>query len=42
MIKIGEAANFETLLDFLMNKGIPISINPAHPAYMGYIPGIKI
>ena len=34
-----KGTNFETLLDFLMNKVIPVSINTAHPAYMGYIPG---
>jgi len=31
--------NFESLLDFLMNKVIPVSINTPHPAYLGYIPG---
>lgn len=30
---------FETLLPFLMEKVIPLSINAAHPTYMGYIPG---
>lgn len=30
---------FETLLPFLMEKVIPLSINSAHPTYMGYIPG---
>lgn len=34
-----KGTNFETLLDLLMNKVIPVSINTAHPAYMGYIPG---
>jgi aromatic-L-amino-acid decarboxylase len=34
-----KGADFESLLDFLMNKVIPISINTPHPAYMGYIPG---
>jgi aromatic-L-amino-acid decarboxylase len=32
-------ADFETLLEFLMERVIPVSINTAHPAYMGYIPG---
>ncbi len=32
-------ADFETLLKFLMERVIPVSINTAHPAYMGYIPG---
>ena len=31
--------DFETLLDFIMKKVIPVSINTPHPAYMGYIPG---
>ncbi|MDZ7359974.1 MAG: aminotransferase class V-fold PLP-dependent enzyme [candidate division KSB1 bacterium] len=31
--------DFESLLKFLMEKIIPVSINTAHPAYMGYIPG---
>jgi len=30
---------FHELLDFLMTRVIPKSINTAHPAYMGYIPG---
>ena len=30
--------NFGALLDFLMNKIIPVSINTPHPRYMGYIP----
>jgi aromatic-L-amino-acid decarboxylase len=30
---------FEPLLKFLMEKIFPVSINTAHPAYMGYIPG---
>lgn len=30
---------FNDLLDFLMTRIIPKSINAAHPAYMGYIPG---
>lgn len=34
-----KGTNFESLLDFLMNKVIPVSINTPHPAYMGYIPG---
>ncbi len=34
-----KGTNFESLLDFLMNKVIPVSINTAHPAYLGYIPG---
>jgi aromatic-L-amino-acid decarboxylase len=32
-------ADFDTLLKFLMEHVIPVSINTAHPAYMGYIPG---
>jgi aromatic-L-amino-acid decarboxylase len=32
-------ADFDTLLKFLMERVIPVSINTAHPAYMGYIPG---
>ncbi|MCI0690544.1 pyridoxal-dependent decarboxylase [candidate division KSB1 bacterium] len=32
-------ADFDTLLRFLMERVIPVSINTAHPAYMGYIPG---
>jgi len=31
--------DFEPLLNFLMERVFPISINTAHPAYMGYIPG---
>ncbi|MDZ7289586.1 MAG: pyridoxal-dependent decarboxylase [candidate division KSB1 bacterium] len=31
--------DFDTLLKFLMERVIPVSINTAHPAYMGYIPG---
>jgi aromatic-L-amino-acid decarboxylase len=31
--------DFESLLKFLMEQVIPVSINTAHPAYMGYIPG---
>lgn len=31
--------DFESLLKFLMERVIPVSINTAHPAYMGYIPG---
>ena len=34
-----KGTDFESLLDFLMNKVIPVSINTPHPAYMGYIPG---
>jgi aromatic-L-amino-acid decarboxylase len=30
---------FEELLRFLMERIIPFSINSAHPAYLGYIPG---
>ncbi len=30
---------FEELLRFLMERVFPFSINTAHPAYMGYIPG---
>lgn len=30
---------FDEVLDFLMTRVIPKSINTAHPAYMGYIPG---
>ncbi len=33
-----EGEDFESLLDFFMNKIIPISINTPHPAYLGYIP----
>jgi len=32
-------ADFDLLLHFLMERVIPVSINTAHPAYMGYIPG---
>lgn len=34
-----KGTDFESLLDFLMNQVIPVSINTPHPAYMGYIPG---
>jgi aromatic-L-amino-acid decarboxylase len=34
-----EGEGFESLLDFFMNKVIPVSINTPHPAYLGYIPG---
>jgi aromatic-L-amino-acid decarboxylase len=34
-----EGADFEPILDFLMNKAIPASITHPHPAFMGYIPG---
>jgi aromatic-L-amino-acid decarboxylase len=30
---------FEELMDFVMKRVIPKSINTAHPAYLGYIPG---
>ena len=30
---------FDTLLQFLFERVIPVSINTAHPAYMGFIPG---
>ena len=30
---------FNELLDFIMTRVIPKSINTAHPAYLGYIPG---
>jgi len=33
------ATPFNELLDFLMNRVIPKSINTPHPAYMGSIPG---
>lgn len=33
------STDFESLLNFLMERVIPVSINTAHPAYMGYIPG---
>lgn len=31
--------DFSTLLDFLMTRVIPASINAAHPTYVAYIPG---
>ena len=31
--------DFDTLLKFLMERVIPVSINSAHPAYLAYIPG---
>lgn len=31
--------DFQKLLRFLMQEIIPLSINTAHPAYLGYIPG---
>ena len=34
-----EGTDFESLLYFLMNKVIPVSINTTHPAFLGYIPG---
>jgi len=34
-----KGTDFESLLDFFMNKVIPVSINTPHPAYVGYIPG---
>lgn len=34
-----EGCEFESLLDFLMNKVIPASITHPHPSFMGYIPG---
>lgn len=34
-----EGAPFEELLQFLLQRVIPHSINTAHPAYLGYIPG---
>jgi aromatic-L-amino-acid decarboxylase len=34
-----KGTDFESLLNFLMNKVIPLSINTPHPAYLGYIPG---
>ncbi len=34
-----KGTDFESLLYFLMNKVIPVSINTPHPAYLGYIPG---
>ena len=34
-----EGTEFSVLLDFLMNKVIPVSINAPHPTYMAYIPG---
>ncbi len=30
---------FDDLLHFLMERVFPVSINTAHPAYLGYIPG---
>ena len=30
---------FDELLHFLMERVFPFSINTAHPAYLGYIPG---
>ena len=34
-----QGTDFQSLLQFFMNTVIPISINTAHPAYIGYIPG---
>jgi len=34
-----KGTDFESLLNFFMNKVIPVSINTPHPAYLGYIPG---
>ena len=34
-----EGTEFSVLLDFLINKVIPVSINAPHPTYMAYIPG---
>jgi len=34
-----KGTDFESLLDFFMNKVIPVSINTPHPAYLGYVPG---
>lgn len=34
-----QGTDFRSLLQFLMDTVIPISINTAHPAYIGYIPG---
>jgi aromatic-L-amino-acid decarboxylase len=34
-----KGTDFRSLLQFLMTTVIPISINTAHPAYIGYIPG---
>lgn len=31
--------DFDTLLKFLLDRVIPLSINTAHPAYLAYIPG---
>ena len=31
--------DFDTLLKFIMERVIPVSINSAHPAYLAYIPG---
>jgi len=33
------ATDFDALLKFLLERVFPVSINTAHPAYMGYIPG---
>jgi aromatic-L-amino-acid decarboxylase len=34
-----KGTDFDSLLDFLMEKIIPVSINTPHPDYMAYIPG---
>jgi len=34
-----DATDFPSLLQFLMETIIPVSVNTAHPAYIGYIPG---
>lgn len=34
-----ESADFESLLNFFMNRVVPVSINTPHPAYLGYVPG---
>ncbi|RMD91687.1 MAG: aminotransferase class V-fold PLP-dependent enzyme [Calditrichaeota bacterium] len=34
-----QGTDFKALLDFFMQKVVPVSINTPHPAYMGYIPG---
>jgi aromatic-L-amino-acid decarboxylase len=34
-----DGTDFRTLLDFLMTKVIPASINTPHPQYIAYIPG---
>jgi aromatic-L-amino-acid decarboxylase len=34
-----EGTSFDELLQFLVQRVIPHSINTAHPAYLGYIPG---